>query len=251
MDKIKQYGDGLWSYSFLKNFKVSPLQARAYLLREEKPPTPALIFGRLFHSVMADQVDEEFIIYNELDRPEQDKSMASKANKSWKMEFYEDGRTVVSEDDHALALQMRQAVEMHPFGKKLLEWSGVNEQVFENNKYRCRADKVIHDKQLIIDWKSTQRVVPEAIQYDMKKYSYHAQAALYNHIIGDDYSFMLVFVEKQEPFDVLPVLIEPDSEWMAEGSDLINKWSSDAEECFRTGEWPGVSGMFPNNVLSI
>ena len=248
-----QYKDGKFSYSFLKNFALSPKHALAYINREFKE-TPAFTFGRLFHAVMADQVNQEFIIWNDMDRPELERTMASAKNKSWKRELIEQAmdsnRSLISMDEWAVAQQMRESVEKNPLGRRLLKANGEVELSYENDIFQGRADKVIHDQKLIIDWKSTMRLNPDYITYDIQKYHYDSQAAIYNKIIGDsNYSVLLVFIEKSEPYDLLPVLIEPDSETMRNGSAKLGIWYNQAKAAFENNEWGGVSSLFPDNIM--
>lgn len=252
-ETIKKYGEGRFSYSFLKNFALSPKHAKAYMLREFKE-TPALLFGRLFHAVMANQLKDEFLIYDDMQRPDLNKTMAAAVNKSWKRQIIEDAMdanlTIASIDDLELAEQMRDSVNHHPLAHKLLKWDGDVEKSYDNEKYKGRADKVVHNRKLIIDWKSTVKLNPDYIEYDIRKYHLDAQAALYNNLIGKGkYSVMLVFIEKQEPFDLLPVMIEPDSETMQTGADKIRQWTGQAIEAFKNDTWPGCSLNYPDGVM--
>lgn len=250
---FEDYRTQPYSFSFLKNFAKSPMAAKAYMERTIEP-TPQMVFGSLFHAVMSNTVKAEFIIYNELDRPEPDRTMGTAKNRAWKRQINEEAMDanliMVNQDDHCKALQMREAVQAHEFGKKLLDWSGEVEKKYYHGDFMGKLDKWLPEQKLVIDWKTTAEIRPQWMGSDIKKYYYHAQAALYSHLMGD-VDVMFVFIEKKEPFDVLPVLIEAGSELMDEGAALIQLWRDQADECFRSGKWPGISSNFENGVLTL
>ena len=251
MKTIKEYSEQPFSFSFLRNFAISPKNALAYINREFKP-TPALEFGRMVHSLFAGQFDQEFIQFNELERPEIDKTMASNKNKAWKRSIIEEcedaKKTLVSMDDYATGLQMIEAIKETKVGREIMEANCEIEQTFKNDIYTGRLDMVWHDRKLIIDLKTTVRINVDYLPNDMRKYNTDSQASLYSKLLPG-YDVMLLFVEKSEPFNVLPVLIEQDSETMRNGSAKLSIWTRQAKECFETGEWGGISSLYPDQMM--
>jgi hypothetical protein len=60
---------------------------------------------------------------------------------------------------------------------------------------------------------------------------------------------MFIFQEKTAPYDVLPVLVQWDSDTMNEGRNKWRNYYIKARKCFETGIWPGVSSKFPEQCL--
>lgn len=247
----EQYRDGKFSFSFLKQFSQSPLHAKAYMERTIQP-TPAMIFGQMVHAQFAGQFNEEFMILNEMYRPELEKTMASAKNKSWKRELTEEAmdsnRTLISADDVATGEQMIESIQANKIGAQIMEAECDIEKTFENDIFTGRLDRVDHKRKLIIDLKTTMRINTRYIFNDIRKYGTHAQAALYSRLLPG-YEVMLLFVEKTEPFDVLPVVLELNSELIKEGDSELRMWYNQAVECFKSDTWPGISGGYPDGLL--
>jgi len=247
----EQYKNGKFSFSFLKQFAQSPLHAKAYMERAFKS-TPAMIFGQMVHAQFAGQFDEEFIVWNEMYRPELEKTMASAKNKAWKRQINEEAldsnRTLVSADEVAIGEQMIESIQANKIGRQIMEADCDIEKVFENDKFTGRLDRVDHKRKLIIDLKTTMKINTRYIFNDIRKFGTHAQAALYSRLLPG-YEVMLLFVEKSEPFDVLPVVFELDSELIKEGDSELRIWYNQAKAAFENNEWGGVSPLFPDNIM--
>ena len=125
---------------------------------------------------------------------------------------------------------------------------GQVEQDVSNDKLKGRCDLIIPGRKLVIDWKSTQHINPDYIASDIKKYHYDTQSAIYSQLTGGS-DVVLFFVEKSEPYDCLPVVIEPGSATMRNGAAKLNLWYNQAKRCFENNDWGGLASLYPDGFM--
>jgi len=219
------------SWSFVKQFARSAAHAKA-MLESEFKTTPALEFGRAFHSYMAGDYDAECITES---MPEPDRSRATKANKEYIFEMSQTGKQIIKLDDFFTIQSMCDSIHKHPKAGKLLSASGEVEKIYTKDRRKCRADKVT-DK-VIVDWKSIADLDVNRLRYTIENYLYNGQGAWYNSIIGKPFAF--VFVEKKPPFDVAVVLMTEDSMIMQEAHEMVDMLEEKAHYAIDNNIWTG------------
>jgi len=237
MENYNHKDTNMLSFSFIKQFARSNAHAKAYLDAEFKS-TPALEFGKAFHSYMAGDYNAECVTES---LPEPGRSRATKANKQYLFEMSQMEKQLIKLDDFFTIETMHDSIAKHPIGKKLLAASGDVEQVYDLDRRKCKADKVT-DK-LIIDWKSIADLDINKIRYTIENYLYNGQAAWYNSIIGKDFAF--VFVEKKPPFDVAVIVLTNNSMMMQESHELVDMLELKAHLAIANNIWDGQE----NNII--
>ena len=251
------------SKSFLAKFELSPLHAYHYMTSEVKKDTPAMQFGRVYHSVIA---GEKYAIIDEAQRPEPDKTFASKLNKEWKESIIQTAKNqkldIVSAEDHIEIMGMIDILRANEIVQKINAFELRQEETFKaevnGRKLKCKPDGLQigrgeNKANLIIDWKTCQTIAPRSIMYDFPKYGYDVQAAVYCDVIsklhGGESNMLFIFQEKDAPYDVLPVLVNADSETMQYGREKYQRYYDKAMECFDSGVWPGVASHYHEKIL--
>lgn len=163
------------------------------------------------------------------------------------------GEILTAEDYDAVTFAAM-AVHSHPVCGLILREADDRELtiVWRDEESGClckmRADALhgaqgggIYAPGFILDIKTTQDASPEKFPYDVIKYRYYAQAAMYvdgARAAGleiDD--FAIIAVEKTAPYGVMLYQFKPEA---LDGGrqfirPLLNTWA----ECQRTGIWPG------------
>jgi hypothetical protein len=102
---------------------------------------------------------------------------------------------------------------------------------------KARCDVLSTDA--IIDLKKVRTADPRKFTYAAIEYGYHIQAAVYRKLFDRD-RFILVCVEDQPPYDVVPYELSP--AFVRAGETEAARIIERAQECERTGIWPGRSG---------
>ena len=253
------------SKSFLAKFEISPLHAYHYMT-SEKADTDAMRFGRVYHEMIAGT--EGWICYDTERRPELDKTMGSRLNMAWRKEIYEkaesDNKDVITFDEQTVIRNMIDVLKKNALVQKINAFDLVQEKAFraeiDGLKVKCKPDGLQlargkNKENLVIDWKTCANVHPYRIKYDIIKYGYDIQAGLYSDIIselhGGETNFLFIFQEKNEPYDVLPVLIMSNSEMMKDGSNKWRNYAIQANKCLKSSVWPGVSSGYDAGCLII
>lgn len=102
---------------------------------------------------------------------------------------------------------------------------------------KSRCDALSTDA--IIDLKKVRTADPRKFTYAAIEYGYHIQAAVYRKLFDRD-RFILVCVEDQPPYDVVPYELSP--AFVRAGETEAARIIERAQECEKTGIWPGRSG---------
>lgn len=161
-----------------------------------------------------------------------------------------DGRTVLTEDEHAQVSRMADAVWEHPFARDLLNVRTATEVSYvwddKETGVRCKAriDFESVPTRSRVDLKTTMNADPEAVARAILDYDYHIQAAQYLSAPSpempegpDEFSF--IFVEKEEPHGVSVLTIDSESIQIGytQRRKALTRWG----ECDESGIWPGYS----------
>lgn len=268
------------SSSQLKNCLKSPRYAKFALDNPAEDKSDALRFGSLFHDLMACLAEHNgdwckgFIQWKNgiatFDPPINPKTgvyygATTKAYTEAYEKFLSDnqGKTVAHVLETDLAGDMADSL-LNCCGatseqvRKLLKWAKATEVSYfyeteDGIKLKVRPDLLTRDK--LIDWKSTSLddLTEESIAKAIIKYGYHISLSMYQYILhaieGKWYTPILVFVQKQEPFDAVMCDISewcytyfPEDDFVKPGVGAMEfkKLLDLHTECVNNNEWPGA-----------
>lgn len=230
-------------------FKISESPEKFKYYREHpEEPTPALLFGQLFHAMalQPDTVWDEFIIAPDIDR-------RTKAGKEalTAFEVQAEGKTVVTSDMAQQAYEMCEALHNNEFVKKLFK--GEKEKAFFWNDdltgepCKCRTDVLteIGDKLIIVDLKSADSAETEAFMRSAIKHGYDFQGAMYSEGVkvntGKEPLFVFIAVEKKPPYAIN--ILQADKLFLLRGYDLFREYIGTYHYCRESGNWFGYLGQ--------
>lgn len=234
------------SRSELWRLHESPQKFR-YSKDNPEDPTPALLFGQVFHKLALepDSFGSEYTVAPNADR-------RTKEGKQLWAEFLEqaEGRTVIPADMYEVARLMCEALQAEPLAQKLL--SGAREEVFfwtdedTEEACKCRADclNTNYSRPIIVDVKSTTDASTEAFTKDAVRYGYDFQAAMYSEgvskCIGQMPLFVFIAVEKTPPYAVN--ILQADELFLRRGGQLFREYIGIYHDCKMSGNWYGYLG---------
>lgn len=235
------------SHSTLGWFERSPAY---FKFKVENPEviekTPALIMGKLFHALVLEPeyVAERFYIFDQEQRPEKDKTMASKENKLWKASelLNADGADFVSKSDYQNAQNMAEAVM-----KKAGEFIE-NGKTFERH-LEWRRDEVDFKGFIDVDAPDYMVDLKTAIDANPAKwtrkawydYKSHRQAGMYldgdaDGFYQDKKEFYFIVIEKEPPYLVSVNMVH--SSMVERGIKLYRELTADLKVCRERNKWP-------------
>lgn len=246
--------------------------------REHKAPTPALIVGKAFHTLIGEpeKFSDQFALAPSKDDypqaiatieditarasqlgislPKGKKDAMFEALKAsdphailWEelKEQIVAGKTILSVDQWDKIHRMRDAVAKHPAARVLLQ-----DGTFEQSHYwrhidadvlcKCRPDYIRKDG-VIVDFKTTEDASKDAFQRSAWNYGYHRQAAFYLDGIqatGAGAGPFLFLVIEKEPPYAVAVY-EADQEMIVAGRIQYMKALQTYAECLKANQWPG------------
>lgn len=275
----KPYSDYL-SSSQIKAYLKSPKAAKFALENPTEEKSDALRFGSLFHDLMAcyaEHSDDEFAAIRQWEQgmaifePPVNKStnkpygVTSNPYKEAYATFLQanEGKLIVSRDEADLAYNMANSL-LRDSGAtseqvcKLLKWAKATEVSYfyeteDGIKLKVRPDLLTRDK--LVDWKtcSLDSLDEESIARQIIRYRYDVSLAMYQWVLheieGKWYTPILVFVQKQPPFDSIMCDI---SEWCYSydrDEDYVKPGIGALEfkrllglhtECTKNNLWPGA-----------
>ncbi|MBP9988549.1 MAG: PD-(D/E)XK nuclease-like domain-containing protein, partial [Ruminococcus sp.] len=196
------------SRSSLWKIRESPEKFK-YFLENPQKPTPALIFGQVFHKLALEPLTfgEEFAVAPVVDK-------RTKEGKAAWAEFvaHSDGKTIIDRDMFDKASEMVCALYRAPYVKRLL--SGQREvpmfwtDDLTGEPCKCRHDCLteIGGDTIIVDLKSTADASTEAFMRAAINYGYDLQSSMYSDgyekNIGRKPKFVFISVEKEPPYAV-------------------------------------------------
>lgn len=235
-------------------FKIaeSPEKFKYYQENPEEP-TPALIFGQLFHAMalQPETVAEQFAVAPNVDR------RTKEGKKEW-LEFQEmsKGWTVVTEDMIEQATAMCEALKRNEFVAKLLK--GEKEKPFfwvddlTNEECKCRVDCItnINGLDIIVDLKTAENADTDTFMRHAVKYGYDLQAAMYSEGVrkctGKECAFVFIVIEKKPPYSVN--ILQADKAFITHGFDMFRELLGIYHDCKQTGNWYGYLGK--HNIIN-
>ncbi len=275
----KPYSDYL-SSSQLKLYNRSPKAFKHSLDNPTEEKSDALRFGSLFHDLMAsyaDHPEDELAAIRQwtqgiaiFDPPVNEKTGKSFGTTS---NPYKDayaaflqavgGKMIVSREEADLAYNIANSL-LRDCGatseqvRKLLKWAKATEVSYfyeteDGIKLKVRPDLLTRGK--IVDWKTTvlDTLDEDSIAKAIIKYRYDVSLSMYQYVLheieGKWYMPILVFVQKQEPFDAVMCDIsewcysyDPDEDFVKPGVGALEfrKLLDLHTGCVRNNEWPGA-----------
>lgn len=226
----------------------SPEKFRFY--RENpQPPTPALLFGQLFHAMALepDTMWEQFAVAPMVDR-------RTKVGKEAVAQFAQEAsdKTVVTMEMVEQAAEMCEALGRNKYARRLLE--GEHEKpVFWTDEMtgeacKCRLDCLskIGDDLAVVDLKTADSAETEVFTRAAIKYGYDLQAAMYSEGVkvstGRTPLFVFVVIEKNPPYSIN--ILQADKLFIQRGYDLFRELIGIYSDCTKTGNWYGYLGKF-------
>jgi exodeoxyribonuclease VIII len=202
------------SNSYLSKLDKCP--AAAKVVQED---SAAFAFGRAAHTLC---LEGEGVFYNEFAvSPAFDKRTKEGKERFAEFQAAAAGKDVITEADFELILDIRDALNQHPFAKTILK-EGISEQTVIWNdsttgiRCKCRPDRIpSNGRGVIVDLKTTSDAGEYAFSRSVVNYGYARQAALYldgyNAAAGADVdAFVFVTVEKTAPYRVATYLLDDD-----------------------------------------
>jgi exodeoxyribonuclease VIII len=177
--------------SFLKGFAKSPAHALV-----QKPDTPAMSFGRAFHTYILepDKFEERTVVH----------TGSETVTKNHLAKY--PGKDVISASNLESLSKMRDSIRQHPDAVDALQ-GYIEKPLFwkvDGTACKGRPDVVNDDFSLIPDLKKCKDASPDAFRRQAHNLLYHWQAAFYvdglKAITDHDYEFWFVCVEDTEPY---------------------------------------------------
>jgi exodeoxyribonuclease VIII len=229
------------SNSMLSLLNKSP-QHLERMLKGHKEESPALNFGKAFHTVVLEpeKVNTEIAVFEG----------KARRGKAWD-EFKSDNEsnTIITEPEYNKILKMRSTLCTPEQSYEFIENSihevvNVWEMLGVNCKGKVDCVYESDNGKILIDVKTTQDSSPEAFKRSAYKYGYHRQAAFYMDGMGAD-EFWFAVVEKEAPYRA--GLYKASDEFLNNGrreiGDLLDKYrkyfvdkSKDINEYYFKGE---------------
>jgi len=241
--------DGI-SKSDLTLFAITPAHYKAKEAYEE---TPVMTFGQAVHTAILEPsrfADEYTVAPENIDK-------RTKAGKEWFAEAEQNGKTVLSWDNHTDLLGMKKSVYASKTAKALLDAEGIIEHSGwwtdprTGLLLKCRPDKICTSLKLVVDLKITTEAGYDAFVKKVAAYRYHWQGFMYlegtRQILGDEaYStFLIIVVETKPPYAV--AVYRLDEEMLYIASQEIAVLLDEFRECQEADHWPG----YPDEVKTI
>jgi hypothetical protein len=232
------------SKSYLKKLDKCPAAARV-----PQEDTPAMAFGRASHVYLLEGPEMFFQECAVLPSGINKRTTAGK--EEWaQFEAANQGKTLVSGDDFLKLVEMKKALNAHPFASKLLA-EGVSEQsVFWqdaeiNILMKCRPDRIPDGgKGVLVDLKTCACAGEYEFCRDVVKYGYAMQAAIYldglNAVTGNEYdAFCFIALCKEPPYQTEVYIL--DAVFIQYGRDEYKRLLRIEAECRRTGIYPNYN----------
>lgn len=236
------------SRSELFKISESPEKFQYYKTHPEEP-TPALVFGQLFHAMLLQPeiVGEQFAVYPNVDR-------RTKEGKARFLDFENAsvGKTIVSSEMFDLAMEMCNALKANKMVNKLI--AGEKEKPFfwvddlTGEECKCRTDVLteIGDNLIVVDVKTADNAETEAFTKAAVKYGYDLQAGMYSEGVkantGKKPLFVFIVIEKKPPYAIN--ILQADELILRRGYDLFREYLGIYHDCKQTGNWYGYLGKY-------
>lgn len=222
-------------------------------MEHPEPPTPALVFGQLFHkmALQPETLQDEFAIAPVCDRRTKEGKAAFAA-----FEETAAGKTIVTADTVEQAQEMCKALMANDIARKLL--AGEKETPFfwtddlTGEECKCRLDVLtkMGTTDIIVDLKTTDNAETDAFMRAAIKYGYDLQSAMYSEgykaNTGKEPVFVFVAIEKKPPYAVN--ILQADKLVLRRGYDIFRELIGTYHYCRESGNWYGYLGR--DNVIN-
>ena len=234
------------SRSELWRIRESPQKFKYY--KENPPePTPALLFGQVFHKMLLepDTFEEEFVAAPGVNRRTKEgkqilENFASK----------HENQKIIPAEMFDQEKEMCDAIKREPLAGKLLkgkaEFPFFWKDDMTGEDCTCRVDvlNTEYSQPIIVDVKSTADASTESFIRSAINYGYDFQAAMYSEgvekNIGKKPLFVFIAVEKDPPFSVN--ILQADELMLRRGYDLFREYIGIYHDCKTSGNWYGYLG---------
>ena len=232
--------------SSLKAMCNSPLHywQKAYGPKED--PTPAMVFGSIFHRAILEPLRlTGFVI-----KPE-DINLRTKEGQAWKAAQTD---PIIDREDEKLINGAIKAIQSNALAMVMLAGRQAKKEVsiFKIHEptgilMKGRLDVLTSDNEgntVCIDLKTTQDASPKGFPREMARYNYHQQAAFYLNLCGGTF-FTFISIEKVAPFGI--GLYNLDRESLEIGQQKNEENMATLKRCLDTDTWPG----YPEQIETI
>lgn len=206
----------------------------------EQPRKAAFEFGKAVHALLFDDQEEiSRLVISPYD------SFRTNEAKAWKQEQYDEGRTIITEDDFSAIKSMHDALAAEAGVPELLtagepEKSMIWKDAETGIWLKSRPDRIPTDG-VLADLKTCASADPHILNGDIIKRGYHMQLALaadaLKILTGQEVTdAWLVFVEKTPPFAVTTVRLG--DELMDLGKRQCRRALRKFADCLKDNDWP-------------
>lgn len=240
------------SRSELWKLRESP-EKFAYAKDHPEEPTPALLFGQVFHKLALEpeSFHQEYAVVPKCDR-------RTKEGKAIWAEFQTGAgdKAIVPMEMFEQAVEMRKSLMSVPFAVKLL--AGRKEVPFfwkddlTGEECKCRVDCLNENfsQPIVVDLKSTTDASTEAFTKAAINYGYDLQSAMYSEGVEANLMqkplFVFIAVEKDPPYAVN--ILQADELLIRRGYGLYRNLLDTYHDCKVSSNWYGYLGK--NNQVN-
>lgn len=227
------------NWSLLRSMRISPKQF-VHDRSNGRTDTASMKLGRAVHVAIFEphRFDTDFIVY----------PGAVRRGREWEAFRAEhEHHEIITRDEQREASAIRDAVYADPIAADYLR-GGYAEQSFTWDDFetklrcKCRVD-LVHS--VLVELKSTNKIVPRAFESTAAQLGYHSQIAFYyDGVRANGVKFerdpVLISVQNEAPYDVAVYRVPP--EVVMAGRIEYGRLLIRLLECFEFDEWPGVAG---------
>ncbi|WP_051299344.1 PD-(D/E)XK nuclease-like domain-containing protein [Marinobacterium litorale] len=219
----------------------------AYKWAQEAPvdeeKLKAMDFGTALHCLLLEphNFDSEFAVAPEL-------NMRTNAGKEEMDEFKaaNAGKIIMTHGEHRQLMIMRDSVFAHPTARWLFEQDGTNEgSIYWTDEEtgelcRCRPDRMLKDRPIIIDVKKVDGM--ERFEKHVEEFRYHVQDAMYSdgffHHFGEWPQFMFLAVSSSVSAGRYAVdVVDLPDDWKHVGAELYRRDLNTYHQCRQDDDW--------------
>lgn len=229
--------EGHLSNSTLTHFLKSPAHYQAHL-RSERIDTPSMILGRAIHqAILEPKRIESLAILPEIDR-------RTKEGKAIYQDFLDrnPGKTIIKKEEFDIVKGCVDSVYSHGLASDFLSGAKVEQSIlFEIDGVKCKSRIDAYNNGVLIDVKSTaDDSRPGVFSRTMNTYGYHRQMAFYTmacKAVGLPVEKRIIIaVEKDDPFAVSVLEIDPNAYW--KGEQEVLEGVAYFKKCLESDKWP-------------
>lgn len=204
----------------------------------------ALDMGKALHCILLEPhvFDTEFVVAPDL-------NLRTNAGKDEWKEFQEENkdRTIITFDEDRQIKLMRESVMAHPTARWIFEQEGINEGSIywiddeTGELCKCRPDRMLKDRPLIIDVKKVAGM--DRFESHAEEFRYHVQDAMYSegyheHFGGSWPDFMFLIVSSTISAGRYAVdVVELPDDWKQAGAEKFRENLNTYHACKRDNDW--------------